>query len=162
MPTKLIPLTQGLWTLVDAADYERLGIFKWCAHREHSGSFYAVRRDKKRILRLHREVLELPIGRLPEVDHISMDTLDNRRSNLRLCPLGGKRNAQNSGPRSANTSGFKGVTWDASHNRWLAQINADSRHYQLGRFGDPEAAARAYDAAALRLHGEFARLNFPA
>jgi AP2 domain len=59
------------------------------------------------------------------------------------------------------TSRFKGVHWSEKDKRWIAQIRRDRKGTRLGWFIDEEAAARAYDAAARRLHGEFAVCNFP-
>lgn len=57
------------------------------------------------------------------------------------------------------TSKFKGVSYCASRKKWKAQIGHNRKTYQLGRYVNEEDAARAYNKAALELHGEFARLN---
>ena len=56
---------------------------------------------------------------------------------------------------------YKGVEWIPKANRWRARITVHQKRTSLGTFPTEEAAARAYDAAALRIHGEYARLNFP-
>lgn len=63
--------------------------------------------------------------------------------------------------RSDNTSGFVGVSWDKSKKRWMAYINYAKKRKFLGRFRLAEDAARAYDAAAIQIYGEFAKVNFP-
>jgi hypothetical protein len=66
-----------------------------------------------------------------------------------------------------STSGFKGVykcSWLRGKPRpkpWKAEITQDGKQLDLGRFRTPEMAARAYDVAAVKLFGAFARLNFP-
>lgn len=45
--------------------------------------------------------------------------------------------------------------------KWKAQIKIDNVPHHLGRFDSPEAAARAYDVAALAAWGALAPLNFP-
>lgn len=62
-----------------------------------------------------------------------------------------------------NRSGFKGVYLHRGKgpNCWYAQIRAHGRKIHVGAFLTPEEAARAYDEAAIKYHGEFARLNFP-
>lgn len=99
-------------------------------------------------------------GVLPHemVDHVNRDTLDNRRSNLRKCSRA--QNAVNSKLRVTNSSGYRGVSF--SKGRWAARIRDNYAYVHLGLFDDPVAAARAYDSAALKLHKEFASLNFPA
>jgi hypothetical protein len=44
---------------------------------------------------------------------------------------------------------------------WHSQIKENGRQVTIGYFDDEEAAARAYDAKAKELYGEFAALNFP-
>lgn len=93
-----------------------------------------------------------------QIDHRDLDRSNNRWANLRLAEQ--SYNNGNSYRRSHNTSGFKGVSWSKSRRLWWAQIKCDKVHYNLGYYVDPEEAARAYDSAAARLFGEFARLNF--
>jgi len=95
-----------------------------------------------------------------EVDHINGNGLDNRRANLR--PATGIENRRNRRRSRKNTSGYAGVSWDKVNRKWYAYITADGRMRALGRFDTAEEAALARDRAALELHGEFARLNFPA
>jgi hypothetical protein len=73
--------------------------------------------------------------------------------------------AVSSKPRKNNKSGYKGLTWDESRQQWYVQINLKrhgmSRSKFLGRFDDEVRAARAYDQAAKKFHGDKAYLNFP-
>lgn len=64
----------------------------------------------------------------------------------------------NQGPRVGS---YKGVYWHRRDRRWVAKIRTPIKRLHLGAFVSPEAAARAYDAAARKYHGEFAYLNFP-
>jgi hypothetical protein len=105
---------------------------------------------------MHRLVLHLP-PRLPSVDHVNGDGLDNRRSNLRTASFAG--NAHNRGLSSNNRSGFKGVGFESKTGRAVAYIKLGYRTRRLGTFDTPRDAALAYDEAALRLHGEYARTN---
>jgi hypothetical protein len=111
-PTRLVPLSRGLWTLVDAADYAAVRGYKWTAQLKSRGrTFYAHRTATKGLpkdqpLELHRFILD-------------------------------------------------------ARNKWVAMITVNYRQRNLGCFTTPEAAARAYDAAARLEHGEFAWLNFP-
>lgn len=154
-----IPLNRGRVALVDEADYEWLSQWRWTFAGEPTGGGYAVRGcdvgGARRTLLMHRAILSPEPGL--QVDHINGDGLDNRRANLRPCTA--SQNCQNRAVKKGTRSGFKGVT---KYNRyWRAAIRAEGRTRYIGYYATPEEAARAYDEAAMRLHGEFARLNFP-
>ena len=87
-------------------------------------------------------------------DHINRNGLDNRRANLRFVTP--QENSWNSKPKSSQP--YKGVS--ARDGRWIARIGYNGAIY-LGRFDSAEEAARAYDAKACELRGEYAYLNFP-
>lgn len=159
--SKLIPLTQGKSAIVDDQDFEWLSQWKWCAHKDKN-KWYAMRgvytKGKVISVQMHRLILAAPQGR--EVDHWDGDGLNNQRHNLRLATQHeNQRNRKN--PNSNNTSGYKGVSWHKKDEKWVAQIIADGKHLNLGRFNTPEDAARAYDKAARNYYKEFASLNFP-
>jgi hypothetical protein len=105
---------------------------------------------------MHRAVLGLSAGDRTRVDHKDHDTLDNRRSNLRV-----STRSQNSANqlKTRGTSKYKGV--HKLKDRWKAQIEVDGKKRYLGSFVREEEAARAYDAAAVEAFGEFALINFP-
>jgi len=107
----------------------------------------------------HRVAWFICTGKWPEsqIDHANGYRSDNRIENLRVCTI--SENRWNSKKRDRNTSGFKGVTWDARRKLWSAQIMANRKNYNLGRFETPEAAHMAYVNAAKRLHGAFARTD---
>ncbi len=93
-----------------------------------------------------------------EIDHKNGDRSDNRLSNLRLATRG--QQSGNAQRRSDNTSGFKGVTWDSGTNKWRAQISHKGRHVYLGIYNSKIDATLAYDDAARRFFGKFAKVNF--
>jgi len=106
---------------------------------------------------MHREMMNAPAGML--VDHRNGDNLDNRRSNLRLATP--TENSCNRRKKTGGSSRYKGVTFNRRSGKWFARIRIHGKCIFLGTFESEVEAARAYDAAAKKYHGEFACLNFP-
>ena len=106
----------------------------------------------------HRLAFAIMEGREPKVlDHINRDRSDNRWCNLReVTP---SQNMWNRSRQSNNTSGYKGVYWHTKAKKYRAKIKKFSVVVWLGDYDTAEAAAAAYNKAALELHGEFACLN---
>ena len=91
------------------------------------------------------------------IDHINCDKADNRLINLREATP--SENQYNRGKQSSNTSGHKGVHWNASARKWQAQIKIGRKNKHLGYFDCKTAAHAVYCDAAAKYHGEFARLE---
>ena len=160
--TRMIPLgPRALPALVDDEDYDRVvAAGPWHASKR-GATYYARHNERKpeggyRSYSMHQIVLDPSPGL--EIDHINGDGLDNRRGNLRAATRS-QNNANRNKRSSATSSRFKGVIFVPAH--WEANINAQGRQHYLGRFDSEEAAARAYDEAAVMLHGEYAKVNFP-
>jgi len=158
-----ITLTQGKYAIVDCDDYFELIKYKWHAYR-CGNTFYASRSirtkdGKKHGFNMHRQVLKVPDGMF--VDHINRNGLDNRKANLR--PATFNQNMRNRGEYKVRncTSKYKGVTWHREGKCWQARIIGNHKYIHLGSFRDELKAAKAYDKAAIKYHGEFAALNFP-
>lgn len=153
MDAVLIPLGgkkgEGQFAIVDAADHDLVRNHKWCWHCGYPATAIRVG-GRKVVTRMH--VFLFGKG---ERDHKNGNRLDNRRDNLRPATRG-----QNTANR-AGWSGrkFKGVFPKGS--RWSPKIVWERKQKWLGTYDTEEEAARVYDEAAKRLHGEFARLNFP-
>lgn len=153
-----IPLTQGKYAIVDPEDYEELAKYKWFAVN-NDGRFYAVRSRKNRNVKMHRVIIGAREDEI--VDHINGNGLDNRNANVRFATS--EQNSWNQRKqRSKSSSKYKGVSWEKKRKEWRARITLKGRLIHLGRFETEEGAARAYDAKAKELFGEFAWLNFPA
>lgn len=107
----------------------------------------------------HRIAWLYAYGRNPtaEIDHKDGDSSNNKISNLREASRA--ENARNVSLCSANTSGFKGVSWHKRRAKWTAQIGFNKKQIHLGVFDRAEDAAAAYKNAASKLHGAFARLK---
>ena len=155
---KEIPLTQGRVALVDDEDYERLARYKWTFQSHKGGEGYAFRSEPQTRIRIHmhREILGVAANML--TDHWNRHSLDNRRANLRACTR--SQNAANRGKgMGGRSSQYKGVSWHRRTQTWQASIRSNRERYWLGHFVSEAVAAQAYNAAALRLFGEFALLN---
>jgi hypothetical protein len=153
---RLIPLTRGLFAIVDAEDYPRLSQFTWFAEGTNS-NYYAVRKENGKSIKMHRQILNAPDHLV--VDHINHNSLNNRKINLRLATF--TQNCQNQRRLSHRTSRYKGVHWHKRLKKWAAQITANKKTHHLGYFTNEIDAAKAYDKAAKKYHGDFAALNFP-
>lgn len=154
--TKQIQISDGTFVLVDDEDFERLTKRKWTAN----GNGYAVigihlGNRKYRKVYMHREIIDAKQGEF--VDHINGDKTDNRKCNLRIASS--QQNSMNIGLRRNNKSGYKGVRFDKRRSKWYAEIKKDYRSRFLGYYDCKHEAARAYNEAAIELHGEFANLN---
>lgn len=156
-----ISLTQGKVAQIDPEDWPLVSRHTWHAKLESGALWYAATSIReagvKRTLKMHDLIMGVRPGEM--ADHIDGSaTLDNRRSNLRVCS--NAQNQQNTGSRGGS-SRFKGVSWSARKKKYLVQFRCHGQYHFVGYFADEVAAAKAYDAAVAPLAGEFARLNFP-
>lgn len=154
---KEIELTQGKVALVDDEDYEFLMQWDWYAYRSGKKVYFTyysqrnikINEDKRSTLKMHRVIMGVTDPKL-QVDHIDGNSLNNQRSNLRICTS--VENCRNSKKRTGASSQYKGVSWHKVSEKWIA-------HITLGSFKTEEDAALAYNEAAIRYHGKFAGLN---
>jgi hypothetical protein len=148
---KEIALTKNLKALVDDEDFDALNKHNWYS----LNSKYAYRETRKKGVRtsipMHKEVL--PGAYL--IDHIDGNGLNNQKSNLREASF--CQNSRNTSIHKDNKSGYKGVY--RTRKKWAAKICVNYKKLYLGVFGTKEEAARAYNEAALKYSGEFAKLN---
>ncbi len=158
---KQITLTQGQFAIVDDADFNWLNQFKWYARKHQSGNFYAARgcREKGKVftIRMSRQILELEPGDKRQGDHQNHITLDNRRSNIRICSC--QENLRNRKSALNSSSKYKGVCWYKPLKKWHAQITINKIVKHLGYFIKEELAALAYNQAAKKYLGKFANIN---
>lgn len=153
--SKTIPITKGKFTIVDDEDFEELNQYNWICHTPESVYRQKMVKGVRRMIWMHRFIMKCPDGM--EVDHINGNALDNRKSNLRICTHA--ENMKNIGFSKRNTSGYKGVYWNKSANKWQAQISISGRVTYIGLYDNIEDAASAYNTSAKKNHGDFMRPN---
>lgn len=153
-----IILNKGV-ALVDDEDHELVSRHKWRKVKRRN-TYYAItsiiNNNKKVILTMHRLIVGKPPLRLV-TDHINGNGLDNRKINLRFCT-----NAQNimNTPKRIGSGRFKGIFFQKSRtNPWNARIYCNGKCIYLGCFKEEVNAALAYNSAAKKYFGEFARPN---
>lgn len=168
---KEIQLTQGKVALVDDEDFEYLNQFKWHAHKSRS-TYYAKGYDKntnKKII-MHRHILGLTNSKIFG-DHKDGDGLNNQRTNIRIAtPSQNQKNKKPSGiskyigvsfhtSKSKYFSKKENIIKEYSNTGWMASITINGKFTYLGKFDSEIEAAKEYNKAAEKHHGEFARLN---
>jgi hypothetical protein len=160
---KEISLTQGKVALVDDSDYEYLNQWKWCASKARR-TYYAFRRMEKdgkiTVGTMHQFLMNQSKGL--QVDHIDDNGLNNQRGNLRVCTNQEnhmKTQIQRTAKGNKKSSNYKGVSSIAGAGKWRARIHLNGNEKYLGRFSSERDAAVAYNDAANKLFGEYARLN---
>lgn len=151
-----IELSRGKYAIVDPEYVELLNKFNWSLSYNRAGNEYAITNMNGIRVKMHRFIMGVTDPSIL-VDHKNRNGLDNRKHNLRLCDK--LKNAANSKPIN-KTSAYKGVSFDNYSKKWVARIKFEGKQLNLGRYDDEEDAARAYDAKAKEVFGEFAYLNF--
>lgn len=158
---KKIPLTQGKFAIVDDSDFEYLNQWKWHAQKARTGMFYACRKQwvgngKYKFISMHRLLLNIEDTKT-DVDHGDGNGLNNQRYNIRACTR--SQNQMNRNRTVKNSTGFKGVIFRKKTNRFEANISCSGKSIHLGSFKSAQDAAIAYNKAAEKHHGQFAKLN---
>ena len=141
--------------ILDKEDELFVSSINWTYKTNPVGQTYFTNSKKEY---LHRLLVNCPKGMV--VDHINGNTLDNRKENLRICSK--IENQYNQKKHKGNRhSKFKGVTYrkDLKSKPWEAFIYKDGKSKRLGYFKTEQLAAKAYNKAAKKAYGEFAKLN---
>ncbi len=141
-------LPNGMVFRFDRDAFHKISNVKWYASCE-SGRFYIIDcRGRK----LHSYLLNCLKGY--EVDHISLDTLDNCSSNLRICTH--QQNQMNQPIQKNNTSGVSGVSWYAPRKKFRARIKVNQKEIHLGYFDTFDDAVKARNIGMRCMFGAYA------
>lgn len=135
--------------LIDKEDFPLISMYKW--HVDKNG--YLLTKIGKSSYKQHRMILGLTTSNDIEVDHINHNQLDNRKCNLRL--VNRSHQCMNTRKPVTNTSGKKGVYKMTGYDKWCAQIDENGNRHYLGSFDTIEAAIKARERAAIKMHKEY-------
>ena len=142
-------------------DIEFLDVVKqyhWCSCKDGNTYYmkaYAKIDGKRTNIKLHRLIMGSPEGKV--INHKDHNGLNNRKYNLEICTH--VENSRYANLSKVNTSGYKGVYWHKRGAVWCAKIKYCDKAIHLGSFKNKIDAAKAYNEAALKYHGQFALLN---
>lgn len=138
----------NLEVLLDNDDYKKLenefDNMNWCVSKNRKG-LYAQKRVNKKIIYLHRYIMNFPNG---VVDHINHNTLDNRKNNLRI--TSNANNLRNGTVRTNNKSGITGVSYDKKRKKYVSSIKVYYKNINLGRFDTIEEAIKVRKNAEVK------------
>lgn len=142
----------GRICLYDDEDHDIVSQYNWHYQRGYAQAETGSRSNgTRKTIRMHRLILSPPSDKI--VDHMNRDSLDNRRSNLRLCNK--SENGMNRTKQANNSTGYKGVSLHKKTGKYRAYITKDQKTLHLGLFETPVEAYRVYLNKAKELHGEF-------
>lgn len=142
---------EGKFAVVDDEDFDEVNQHKWFLVASGNGKFYV----RVRGTYLHRLVTKAKSGEY--IDHIDGNTLDNKKYNLRSCT--NQQNVRNC-KSNRGKSRYKGVCPVSKSKSWRATLSVNMKSVHIGSFATEIEAAKAYDEAARKHYGEFARTNF--
>jgi len=146
-----IRLNHGKHAIVSDEDYELIKDFTWWADKGRT-TWYAIGWINGRNVKMHRYILGVNNPKI-KVDHKDGNGLNNTRENIRTASP-----SENSANRQTKKK-YLGVYFRKSRNRWFAQCRKDGKNFEKAGCRTEDEAALEYNKMAIRLHGEFAKLN---
>lgn len=146
-----VPLSKGQIALIDKEDFDKVKDYGWSVlFSKKRNVYYAVGIVNSKKVLMHRFIMNA--DGLCDIDHKDHNTLNNRKSNIRICIR--TQNNMNRDKQKNNSSGYKGVSINQCGN-YFANITVNKRTTYLGTFKTALEASEAYQKAAKELHGEF-------
>ena len=139
--------------IIDTEDVEKIKKYKW--HLGSSGYAETNIKGSRKRMAMQHIIMGIPRNRKKQIDHINNNSLINKKCNLRFSTQA--ENTRNRRMPRDNASGYKGVY--RSGKKWRAQIKSYEKSIYLGSFMDKVTAAKAYNLAAVKYFGKFARIN---
>ena len=130
-------------TIINIDDIEKINGYKWSIKKKNNNFYVRTTVNKKDIL-LHKLLTNTDSHTI--VDHIDRNTLNNKKSNLRIASC--SQNGMNKSIQSNNSSGFTGVYYSRKYNKWISTIKINKKTISLGMF------LEKVDAIKFRLNAE--------
>lgn len=154
------------WLPRPRSDFKQTGRHTWW-NREKAGTeicmlvdgyinVFVTKPDGERLrFTAHRLAFAIMTGAWPhhEIDHANGIRTDNQWPNIREATR--QQNACNMELRKNKTSRFRGVYYDPTRGKWVAQISVKNKNKKLGRYDTEDSAAAAYERAARKAFGDF-------
>ena len=153
---------KGKVVLIDDEDWNKVKGYRWTIDKQKNLYYVTATlyiNGNKETVRMHRVITGCNKGDGLIVDHINHNTLDNRKTNLRVCDIA--ENTRNQQKHKNSLNPYKGIKYSKRDKKWIARIQYNKKRIYVGCNKDPIEAAKAYDRKAIELHGEFAYTNFP-
>lgn len=148
--------SKGKYTIIDYDDYDKVKGKYWFVNNH--GYVVSVTGTKhKTAIRLHNFIFdgEIPTGY--EIDHKNRKKWDNRKSNLRLATR--SQNNINRDVCKSNSSGYTGVSYMRSKQKWRAYITVNNKQIYLGLYNSVEEAYRVRVKAEKKYYGKFSSIG---
>ena len=120
---------------LDLNDVDKLNGKKWRTIYKTGKPYLQTGNQNSKIEYFHRIIMGNP---KVQVDHISGDTLDNRKSNLRL--VSKEDNLKNLKKKSSNTTGIRGVSFSERDQLYKVDFTYEKRRYYFKGFKDKAEA----------------------
>lgn len=109
-------------------------------------------KSKSKSLLLHRYIMDVSKDQV--IDHINHNTLDNRKNNLRLTTIS-KNSRHREGVNKNNTTGYRNVCYSKTENKYIVQLQIDSKNTRLGVFDDVHEAGEFAKTMREKYYGKF-------
>lgn len=147
-------LPNGMTFKFDESRFDKICNIKWYPSYEGKivSTPYLIDHHGKK---LHAYLVDCPKGH--EVDHINLDTLDNRLSNLRICTH--QQNQCNQPLQRNNTSGVTGVRFYKPRGKYVSRIKVGQKDIHLGYYPSFIEAVQARNVGMECMFGEYGRYN---
>lgn len=138
----IIHLSKGEVATVDDCYLSEVIKYSW--HFDGRYAATGVKKDGKwTTMSLHQLIISLR-GEIVndgfQIDHINRNKLDDRSENLRV--ITPSQNAQNTNEHPNNTSGFKGIQFETSRNKWRVRVSIKGVRTNFGLYKDFDKAVR--------------------